>query len=301
MRDLSARRTQTQPAQRFSFTATAARQASQPDPCILLTHRGQCSFGFGRVSHLLWLLSGKRGRQFCPSPSPLCCQVQTQRGPLLPLLPQPERRDGPAPGGLATSNASEQDGSLQDLSMHLEGGGYKEPFVPILLPSLHPPLSTRRQRLCLNDGCMPAAGRMAGKNDTSLHRQRKGWLARTHAHSGLPVTPAHTEHPQKAAGSSTDTEFSCMVDPRGVLETSRISLHIATRAPESQRSSTDLCERQVFQQRKAGYRVPCKAIWPDSQWCHPRICTLRPPENLHPPFTIASGGRKKQITVLLSR
>lgn len=174
-------------------------------------------------------------------------------------------------------------------------------FCPHPAPFPASPLSTRRQRLCLNDGCMPAAGRMAGKNDTSLHCQRKGWLARTHAHSGLPVTPAHTEHPQKAAGSSIDTEFRCMVDPRGELETSRVSLHTATRTPESQRSNTDLCERQVFQQRKAGYRVPCKAIGPDSQWCHPRICTLRPPENLHPSFTIASGRRKKQITVLLSR
>lgn len=92
-------------------------------------------------------------------------------------------------------------------------------------------LSTCRQRLCLSNDSTLEQGGWQGRMAPPCVTNAK---ALSHAHGGQPVSPVCPEHTQEAAGCYSDLQPS-----RGGLETTRISLHTATRAPESQQSSTD--------------------------------------------------------------
>lgn len=98
--------------------------------------------------------------------------------------------------------ATLQGGSLQNHCLHL-----KKREARRCWPQPASPLSACSQRLHLSTVEHSGAGRVARKDDTSLHHQCKGSPACTHAHDGQSVTPACTEHTQKTAGCSSDLQL----------------------------------------------------------------------------------------------
>lgn len=234
MCDLSARRTQTHSQPRESLLQPLPIK----NPCILLTHRGEHGFGSGRVTHLLWLLSGERGRWSFFLTSLLLGTDPVRSSPASAPSAGERRWSSPqSRGGLAMLQT--RMGSSRTSVCVLRGANVRSHW-PHPTPLFASRLSIPRQWLCLSNGCKLQQGRTTRKGDTSLHHWHKCWLACTRAHGGLPVTSANTQHPQKAAGQSADAKFTCMVGPRRGLETIRVSLHIATGAPALLRSSTDL-------------------------------------------------------------
>ena len=154
-----------------------------------------------------------------------------------------------------------------------------------------PPLNMRIEALP-EQQLHTAAGRMTRKDDTSLHHRCKGWLARTHAYSGLPVTS--TEHPRKAEGCSTDTRFRCMVRSQ--------------RRPKNQQSILTYCNRSSWVSDVKHWSL-LKANSKEKQGtvCHAKLpgwtlsgatqedAPLRPPENLLSPYNSIGGGEKSKL------
>lgn len=151
-----------------------------------------------------------------------------------------QRGAGPAPAQWTTTNTSKQDGSLQDLCLHLESEDVRTHW-PQSAPFHASLLSIGRQRLCLSNSCTLQQGWSKGRMRPPCITDAKASL-HTYTHTCSWCSASNSCLHWAPPESGRLLHWHCVqVGPREGLETSRVSLHIATGAPELLRSSTDLC------------------------------------------------------------
>jgi len=157
VRDLSARRTQTQPAQRFSFTALPTKISAS---CCLTKERAILALGE-------YLTFGcRRGGRSTKMPSlPPLSAVMSRPSPNLPAAP---------PSGRRGAHVCEQPAALQ------------RTMLARSCSLLHIPLSRRGQRLCLSDSFQAACCSREDGKEERCHpggTNAKAALGAVHSHA----------------------------------------------------------------------------------------------------------------------